>query len=244
MEKQLIAKQQNRKKKEKEKILNENENQADNKNVSNHLEEVKIDNKETNIEKIETEVIENRLDNIDPEKNDIVLNIKDQNIDDNNNHHIDLPLDGEKLNINDLITNNNIENNAKLVTENKEIDDENPLTRSENLIIIKSENLKSSTNVDNISSKNREIDEAIFLLNEKKNIVNYQPKEELNFKINYAEQKQKREFPKLNEIENKQFKAQEEEKLDFAHHQDNKDLSSEFNIVSKQNGSSDSIIII
>jgi hypothetical protein len=241
MEKQLIAKQQNRKKKEKDKELHENENQAENRNVSNHLEEVKVDNKESNIEKNEIEEgRENKIDNIDPEKNDIVLNIMDQNKDDNNNQ-IDLPLDEEKLNINDLITNNNIESNAKLITENKEIDNENPLTRSENLIIIKSENLKSSTNGDHIGSNNREIDEAIFLLNEKKNLVNYQQKDELNFKVNYAEQKQKREYLKMNEIETKLFKAQEEEKLDFVRHQDNKDLSSEFNIVSKQNGSSDSI---
>jgi hypothetical protein len=150
MEKQLITKQQNRKKKEKEKLVNEKENLAENKNITIKLEEVKVDNKENSIEKNEVqEINENRLDIIDPENNNIVLNIKDQN-NNNNNNQIDLPEEGDKLNINDLITINNVETNTKLinelhVTENKEIDDEN-------LVINKTENLKSSTNLENIVS--------------------------------------------------------------------------------------------
>jgi hypothetical protein len=73
--------------------------------------------------------------------------------------------------------------------------------------------------------------------------LSQQQKEEFNFKINYSEDKHKKEYLKMNEIEEtKQFKSQEEEKLDFVHQQDRNDLSSEFNIVSRQNGSSDSNI--
>lgn len=247
MENQLKAKQLIKMKKEKEKQLQGNEigNIDEIKNASVQLEEAKIiEDKELNAETIvkeEEEVKENRVDHLDPDKNDIILNIKDQKKVENN--QVDIPLDDEKLNSNYAFTNindnNNVESNNKFIydihgTENKEVDNDSPLLISGNMINNKSDNLKMSSNVENIISKNREVDENIFSL-EKNNIANYQHKDELNFK-------QKRDYSKINEIETKQIKAQEEENLEFVHHQELMNLSKDFNIIFKQNNkSSDSI---
>ena len=226
---------------EKDKLLSEiNE---ENKNI---VEENKM-----NLEEIK----DNKLDVIDYnnifDKNEIKVdssmmkenvpasstnNINDLNLRDLNDSNLNRP----------EISQNNI---VKLENQkdNKEIDEGNILMKSANLPNSQPSNIfkekdiqKCISEIDNVFSKNKEIDEALFVPNERK-FLNSNKKTELNFNKNSIEQKPKRDF--FQEIENdlKHFTANEDEKYDFVQLLDQKDISLETgqNNIQKQNFSSE-----
>jgi hypothetical protein len=123
-----------------------------------------------------------------------------------------------------------------------EFKEENNLIKSENTHYNKKEKEipRCSSVIDNLLSKNKEIDEVLFTHIER-NLVTSRKNE--NFSMKNLEQQQnvrKHSYNQAFEIEN--LKSSPEDKLDFLQLLENKDLSGELGHIRKQSVSSESII--